>query len=242
MDIKIYSLCLFDIEGTLIPGNFVSEVLVPYILNKVPSFVDKFGLDKDIASFLIQENEADIKKGLYKERISQNKQILKSETINYIQHIIKIDKNCLALTMVKERILKLGYENKEFNWKVFKDVPEFLHFLKKFYIRVGIYSVDDVDSQISLFKYTSLGDLTPYVSHYFDLKIGAKTDSESYVNIARAIKVQPKKIAFFTDGLEEAEAAKKAGLRTIVVRRPGSKAHSMHLHESVMDFSSLMVD
>ncbi|MCB1192116.1 MAG: acireductone synthase [Leptospiraceae bacterium] len=242
MDIKIHSVCLFDIEGTLIPVNFVNEVLTPYILQKVPSFVDKFGLEKDVANFLIQENETDFKKGLYAEKISRNKQIIKPPTISYIQHIIKIDKNCMALAMIKEKILRHGCEAKEINWKVFTDVPKFLQYLKKYYIRVGIYSIDDVDSQISLFKYTSLGDMTPYISHYFDLKIGAKTDSSSYTNIARAIKTTPKKIAFFTDSLEEAETAKKAGLHTIVVKRPGSKGHGMHLHESIMDFMPLMVD
>lgn len=240
MDIKTFSVCFFDIEGTLIPVNFYNDVMVPYIQGKVASYIDIHGLEKETGNMLIQENEADVKKGLYHEKISKSNQILKPPAINYIQHILKTGKSCLALTMIQEKILKKGYESKEISWKIFKDVPKFLQFLKQYYIDIGTFSKYDVDSQIELFKNTNLGDMTQYISHYFDLKIGMKNDSESYINLSRTIKTQPKKITFITGTIAAADAAKKAGFRTIVVKRLGSKAHGLHLHESITDFYSLI--
>lgn len=101
------------------------------------------------------------------------------------------------------------------------------------------------------------------MSGYFDTTTGPKTDPQSYVKIATDIKEPPENITFFTDILEgqvsfriqsvrvmasnsstfyyslEANAAKAAGMRVVVMVRPGNQAlpeHESHEYTIARDF------
>jgi methylthioribulose 1-phosphate dehydratase / enolase-phosphatase E1 len=69
-----------------------------------------------------------------------------------------------------------------------------------------------------------VGDLRPYLMGFFDTTVGGKKEAASYKDIASSLAVDsPDEILFATDIVEEAQAAKAAGWRSVLMTRPGNK-------------------
>jgi methylthioribulose 1-phosphate dehydratase/enolase-phosphatase E1 len=67
------------------------------------------------------------------------------------------------------------------------------------------------------------GDLSNCISCYFDTQIGAKRETKSYEEITLSLGADsPSDILFLTDIIEEAQAARSAGLDVILSVRPGN--------------------
>jgi enolase-phosphatase E1 len=77
-----------------------------------------------------------------------------------------------------------------------------------------------------------LGDLTKYLSGYFDTEIGGKREFSSYVKIAKRIAekfpgnavLAPGQILFISDVVAELEAAAQAGMQVAFSLRPGNSS------------------
>lgn len=54
-------------------------------------------------------------------------------------------------------------------------------------------------AQKLLFEHTEKGDLSKFISDYYDTNFGAKTDPESYKKIAVHTRIEASKILFLTD-------------------------------------------
>ena len=65
------------------------------------------------------------------------------------------------------------------------------------------------------------GDLTLYISAYFDTQLGAKAEVESYGKIATAVSYEPKDFLFLSDSTKEIEAAQSAGMQALLCEREG---------------------
>jgi enolase-phosphatase E1 len=64
------------------------------------------------------------------------------------------------------------------------------------------------------------GNLTPYISRYFDTITGSKTDSHSYQEIARILQRLPSEMVFISDVTTELDGARAVGIRTLLCVRP----------------------
>ncbi len=95
-------------------------------------------------------------------------------------------------------------------------------------------------AQKLLFKYTNYGDLTLFISNYFDTQTGAKRDAESYRKIALLFP-PTETIAFVSDISEELDAAKEAGLNTFLAIRPGNEPinHQTN-HQPIHSFDEIL--
>jgi enolase-phosphatase E1 len=78
-------------------------------------------------------------------------------------------------------------------------------------------------AQQLLFAHTEVGDLTRFIDSYFDTRIGKKGDAESYRKIAEAMGLEPDQILFISDVISELDAARQAGMKTILSIRPGNE-------------------
>src|SRR5438128_441833 len=88
-----------------------------------------------------------------------------------------------------------------------------------------IYSSGSVLAQQLLFRTTPAGDLTVYLAHFFDTKIGIKTDAESYRKITAALASPQRSVLFISDAIKELDAAQAAGMQTaLCVRSEGDKS------------------
>ena len=81
-----------------------------------------------------------------------------------------------------------------------------------------------LEAQQLLFRHSSAGDLTPYISGYFDTRVGAKGSAESYRAIAAATSVAVGAILFVSDVVRELDAAREAGCGTRLSVREGNAA------------------
>lgn len=196
---------LLDIEGTTTPVEFVNEKLFSYARENLQSFLDENMEDQSIMKYIDE-----IKK------VSG-----KSEPIEGVISLMDQDSKLKALKDLQARIWKSGYEKGELKGEVYDDVPPAF----KRWIMDGrsifIYSSGSVESQKMLFQSTKFGDLTKMIEGYFDTAVGSKKDPESYDMISGRIGLDGKNIAFFSDSLEEVEAARESEINSFLVCRSG---------------------
>ena len=116
----------------------------------------------------------------------------------------------------------MGYESGELKSQMFADVPPALTHWQQQGQRICIFSSGSVLAQKLLFTYTEFGDLSGFISGWFDTNIGAKREAESYRRIAEALQYEPREMAFISDVTTELAAAQEAGMQTFLALRPGN--------------------
>jgi enolase-phosphatase E1 len=84
---------------------------------------------------------------------------------------------------------------------------------------IAVYSSGSVPAQKLFFGHSEAGDLSPLVSAWFDTEVGHKREADSYRRIAESLGRAPSTILFLSDVVEELDAAREAGLRTVLLDR-----------------------
>jgi enolase-phosphatase E1 len=222
---------LMDIEGTTTSISFVHEVLFPYTSAHLESFVRS-----NMKDAKVQEALADVKKTVQEE---DHKSLSDEEAIKQLLQWIQEDRKHTALKALQGYLWKNGYETGEYKGHIYDDVVPVMEKWKKAGIQMGIYSSGSVEAQQLLFGYSEKGDLTPYLSAYFDTKVGHKREEASYHNIQKALDIPAESILFLSDVKEELDAAKAAGFQATQLVRPGTEPCSEH--PTVSDFYELNV-
>jgi enolase-phosphatase E1 len=111
---------------------------------------------------------------------------------------------------------------------------------------VMIYSSGSVAAQKLLFRHTNgqPADLSPVITDYFDtVNAGPKTERASYEKIAAKYPgFEVGEWLFLSDNVREVEAAKEAGMQSVVVDRPGNAEvgeEARRVHRVVKSFDEL---
>lgn len=211
---------LLDIEGTTTPIDFVHKVLFPYAKERVGKYVEMhFGeLSTEIAQ-LVDESSHD---ETYTIPVDPTEP---GSVSAYLEHLISVDRKSTPLKAIQGSIWMLGYESGELKSIVYEDVPTAFERWSADGKTVAIYSSGSVLAQKLLFGYTDHGDLTTYISAYFDTNIGHKREAASYQAIAKELNLSAEDILFLSDIPEELAAASDAGYQTRLVVRPGNAEH-----------------
>lgn len=208
---------LLDIEGTTTPIDFVHNTLFPYAKARMGGFVlDNLGDLKFEIEQLIEEHVGE----------SEYKTELRPDSANsvaeYLKYLIDQDRKSTPLKTIQGMIWKYGYESGELVSPVFEDVPAAMKRWKSSDKTVAIYSSGSILAQKLLFRHTDSGDLTQYISHYFDTNTGPKRETESYSAIAKELNLDVADVLFVSDVSAELDAAQAAGLETSLSVRPGN--------------------
>lgn len=211
-------LFLFDIEGTTTDINFVHKVLFPYAAEHLRPYVLQHKDEPAIKSAL-----DDVAATVLKE---ENRKVSLEDSISTLEKWIKEDRKHGALKEIQGHIWDIGYSKGDFKGHVYPDVKPYFMKILNDGGKIGIYSSGSVHAQKLIFGYSTDGDLTPMISHYFDTKIGHKREPTSYSNIANAVHLKPEEIHFYSDIAEELAAAKEAGLEVTQLLRPGTQSSS----------------
>ena len=220
---------LMDIEGTTTSIAFVHEVLFPYASEHLASFIQE-----NVETPEVQAELQAVKQTVQEE---QGKAINDPEAVQQLLLWIKEDRKHTALKSLQGLLWKTGYETGQYQGHLYEDV---LPVWKKWQaegIPMGIYSSGSVAAQKLLFGYSVEGDLTPYLSAYFDTNIGHKREVQSYHNIQAELDIPTENILFLSDVEQELDAAKAAGFQTIQLVRPGTSPTAKHA--TVSDFWAL---
>ncbi len=234
------SVVLLDIEGTLAPITFVSETLFPYARSHVESYLTQGWGSQEVTSHaeaLAQLAAEDIAAGVSGAVPVDASQLqgaiggdatAKAATIKAlvasVHWLMDNDRKVGPLKALQGHVWRAGYEAGDLKGDVYPDTVQALKQWTAQGKKVYIYSSGSREAQRLLFKYSNAGDLRPYLSGYFDTTSGGKRDAPSYSNIALSLGVDsPSDILFATDILEEAQAASAAGVKPVLMLRPGNK-------------------
>lgn len=214
---------LLDIEGTTTPMDFVHKTLFNYSKEHMDEFIQNNSDAKEVAESirqLMEQYAEDARKHLELPSWSDvhGPGYLKSAS-TYSKWLVDRDSKLSSLKHIQGLIWERGFSSGGLKGKVYDDVPAALERWRKFGKDICIYSSGSEISQKLIFTTTPLGDLSRYISSFFDTRIGSKRDSDSYRRIAASKTLPPSSIIFFSDVPEELEAADKAGLMTGLVDR-----------------------
>ncbi|MCW7502842.1 acireductone synthase [Leptospira paudalimensis] len=233
---------LLDIEGTTAPIAFVHEILFPYAKKHIHSFLKTYQFSEEKWKEILAEYEKDLSANdpLFVQKLSMDpsrsqnfpnentKQLSKDLVPSYFEYLIEKDRKFGPLKEVQGKIWKEGYESGEIKSTVYEDVPKFL----KQSIQEGkqnhVYSSGSVEAQVLIYQYSVLGDMRECFTSYFDTAVGGKREKESYLRIAKTLSALPSEIRFFTDIVEEADAASEAGMQVVILNRPGNLPQKPH--------------
>ncbi len=208
---------LLDIEGTVGPVTFVHKVMFPLAAEKLPGFLSDYtsnGAGEEMNSL----------RALFKSEgvsFAEEKDFIQAATARLLDYI-KQDKKDTILKAVQGKIWKSSFESGELRGELYKDVLPALKQWKNEGKTLAIFSSGSVQAQKLYFKYSSEGDLSSYISGYFDTVTGPKKEKQTYIKIAEELNVSPEEIMFFTDMEAEAEAAIAAGVCVKILDREGS--------------------
>jgi enolase-phosphatase E1 len=237
---------LLDIEGTTTPIDFVYKTLFPYATRKLESFLREHAQDPEIQS-LIQDlraqYEVDKRNGLQPPSWrDDSKEAGLRSSVEYAQWLIARDSKCTPLKTLQGRIWQQGFSSGELRGEVFPDVPAAFERWRRQGKTICIYSSGSVLAQQLLFRTTEAGDLTSYISAFFDTRVGAKTEGESYKKIAVSTSHAPDEFLFISDAAKEIEAARSVEMHALLCERDLGSASSRGQSDAIHSFDDLMPD
>jgi len=217
-----------DIEGTTSSISFVKDVLFPYAREHLPAFIATHADQPDVQHWL---HETAKEAGLFS--ASQR------ELIALLQRWIDEDRKATPLKALQGLIWEQGYRSGEYQAHVYTDVAPKLREWKHAGVDLYVYSSGSVTAQKLFFAHSDAGDLTPLFSGYFDTEIGPKREAKSYTCIAIAIGRPADEILFLSDVAEELDAARGAGMHTMLLARAPAVCPPAGTHPCVSDFAAV---
>lgn len=198
---------LTDIEGTTSSISFVKDVLFPYARRALPAFVAAHGHEPAVRRWLDQV--AAESGGLCQDDM----------IVETLQGWIDEDRKHTALKALQGMVWKDGYGKADFTAHMYADAVEALRAWHAAGHSISVYSSGSVPAQKLFFGHSDAGDLTPIVSNWFDTEVGGKREAASYRRIVEALGVPAGDVLFLSDVVEELDAAREAGLGTVLLDR-----------------------
>jgi enolase-phosphatase E1 len=226
---------LLDIEGTTCPVSFVAEVLFPYARQALGPYLQRHGTEPAVAA-LLQEVEAAWRQDPHPEAQGLR---TAGDLVAYLEWLIDHDIKLTPLKDLQGRIWADGYGSGAITAPLFADVAEALRRWHGTGLQLAVYSSGSVPAQQLLYRHSDSGDLSGLFDHWFDTRVGAKQQPESYRQIAEAMGVEPSGVLFISDALAELEAAHGAGMAVLLSDRPGNPNRDSGPFERISDYSQL---
>ena len=239
-DATAVDVILLDIEGTTTPVDYVFGVLFPFAKEHVAEFLQTQGHEPAVQadlSLLRQDYEADRAANL---PVPDWNAPQPEAAVSYIHYLIAVDRKSTGLKSLQGKIWNQGYQDGTLKSQVFPDVQPAFERWRNAGKKLYIFSSGSVQAQKLLFRYSKAGDLTAFLSGYFDTQTGAKKEPSSYQKIAAAIGVSPPQILFISDIVAELQAAKAAGMQTLFSLRPGNSSSNSERFATVRSFDEVL--
>lgn len=216
-----------DIEGTTSSIDFVHQTLFPYAKKHLRAYL-KAHADRTEIQQLIDEVEA-----------IERAELSVEGAADVLERWIAEDRKLTPLKQLQGMIWAQGYAAGELKGHVYADTPDALRRWHAQGLKLYVYSSGSVEAQKLIFGHTEYGDLTPLFSGYFDTRIGAKREAESYRAILEQTGFSGAEMLFLSDVGEELDAARSAGMQTLQLIRD-AKAVPFPAHPQAADFAALL--
>ena len=198
---------LTDIEGTTSSISFVKDVLFPYARRALPGFVARRGREPAVRKWL--DMVASENGGMCDDAM----------VVEVLQGWIDEDRKHTALKALQGMVWADGYKGADFTAHLYPDAAEALPAWHAAGLPLYVYSSGSVPAQRLFFGHSDAGDLTGLFSGWFDTEVGGKREADSYRRIVESIGMPASDVLFLADVVEELDAAREAGLATVLVDR-----------------------
>jgi enolase-phosphatase E1 len=219
---------LIDIEGTLGSVAFVRDVLFPYARERMDAYIAAHRQEPEMQAIL---RDAAREAGVDLDDLPAILEALH----RWSDH----DEKITPLKELQGRIWVDGYLSSGIRGDLYPDALEALRRFASAGIPLYIYSSGSVAAQRLLFGHTVAGDLLPLFRGFYDTTIGGKREAASYERIAADLGMEPSRIIFFSDVVQELDAARAAGIKTVQVARPQDGTVATTAHPSVASFEGI---
>lgn len=237
---------LLDIEGTTSSVSFVYDVMFPYVRKHLtfevfanwmePAYGDAFD------AIARDAGHASLDDWLKQRRLTRDNPLRAAELVcQEVMRLMDADVKSTGLKHLQGLIWESGFESGELKAHVYDDVPPALAAWNATGKDVRIYSSGSVQAQKLFFGHSIAGNLLPHFRGHYDTTTGPKREAESYRKIASDFGMPPQDILFLSDVVAELDAAQAAGMRTVLVVRPGNAptAATEMPHQHVENFAQL---
>ena len=237
---------LLDIEGTTCAVSFVSDVLFPFAKNEMSHYI-KQHWDRIPHNKSIQDAKEEWLDDQSPESIQIKQQVEKGEIeetaglVQYLKHLISIDKKSTALKDLQGKIWEHGYNNGQLKSQLFPEAAECLRQWHRQGLTLSVYSSGSIQAQMLLYRHSPAGDLEELFSHWFDTHTGPKKSTDSYTTIAEQLNSSPNKIWFVSDNGAECDSARSAGMHTLFSLRDGNPDRDPRDHTVVQSLREVCV-
>ena len=238
---------LLDIEGTITPISFVHDVLFPYARARVKNYLAlHFDATDTIADLTLLRAEHALDEQQDREPPPLPDRPLDRSLDAFVEYIFWLmdrDRKSRGLKSLQGKIWEQGYADGSLTAPLFADVLPAIEEMRWAGLMVAIFSSGSVFAQRLLFSHTNAGDVSQLIDYYFDTTSGAKTESSSYRQIAATLELNPAAVLFVSDVVAELDAARLAGMRTLLCIRPGNpiQTHDSS-HKVIESFAQLFDD
>ena len=212
-----------DIEGTTTPIAFVRDTLFPFARARLPAFLAAHrgepAVEVELAEIRRLHPDAD--------------------PLATLSGWMDADAKVTPLKALQGLIWAEGYRSGELRGAVYPDVPPALRAWHAAGMALFVYSSGSVAAQRQIFGHSAAGDLAVLFSGFFDTRIGAKRERDSYDRLAIATGNPAPSLLFLSDVGAELDAAATAGLRTCQLVRPDDGTLAGEGHPIARDFGNV---
>ena len=215
------SVVLTDIEGTTTPSTFIQGVLLPFANAALPDWATRIDLP-EVAGVLAEVR----------------RMVPDQSELTTLRHWSERDLKLAPLQQLQGMIWEQGYADGALRGEVFPDVAPHLRAWAATGVRVFTFTSGSIQAQRLIFGHSVDGDLSGLIAGFFDTRIGAKRDPDTYVRLAIGMNVPTLAVAFLSDVEAELDAATTAGMRVCHIVRPGSLTEPSDRHPVAADFAA----
>lgn len=233
---------LLDIEGTVSEIAFVHDVLFPYARRHVRDVLLQRMHQPEVGEALqamARDAEAESVSDWCPYLVASPEGI--DWVVERIHAWMDHDAKLTGLKAMQGLIWEAGYQDGSLKSHIFPDVPKCLRRWVEAGRTIAIYSSGSRAAQRLLFAHTTEGDLTPWITAYFDTTSGGKRVASSYQTIACQLGVESSGVLFLSDVPEELTSAASVGMQTGLVVRPGNRPTADVKHRRVTSLEEILI-
>lgn len=236
---------LLDIEGTTSSVSFVYDVMFPFVRRELTIYLkdhwqqpevqaacEQIARDAGHESLLAMCSAASARDDW------QAQHLVEREVLSLMDRDVK----ATGLKQLQGLIWQAGFESGELLAHVYDDVPPAIKAWNAAGKDVRIYSSGSIQAQKLFFGHTVAGNLLDQFRGHYDTTTGPKKEAESYRKIAADMQLSPVEVLFASDVVAELDAARAAGMKTVLVIRPGNATQQpAPPHATIASFAELDV-
>jgi enolase-phosphatase E1 len=217
---------VLDFMSTAVKAGFIEKALYKYLRRKGRDVMSQKWEDKSFKEVVTQVRRQ-VRKDISerpelgipavaekKADMIQQQDTLFTNMLWMMDHDMETD----AHYRLKYAIYESGYASGEVLTHIYTDVSRNIPKWKEQGIKIFLFSHAWIQTQKLFMKTTNHGDMFHFIDGFYDTKaLGRMDRPESYIKLMQELNLSPDQVIFLTKGINEGNAAKGAGIRSILV-------------------------